>query len=504
MKSRYCSIAGFAVMAMLATAALAIPEAHQLVYSALDPLSFTVASTLLAMGPLAVPVTSKAMRALQATKATHVSAARAITDKAAGEGRDLSDDEQKAFSALSAKISSANAAIEREQLLIAEESSLGVATLPDGNISVEENAAKDPKRGYLSAGHFLKDIARDNFRGAGENFPRAGYALAGKLHWGVDPMSAAPSTFSNEAAGADGGFVIPPEFSKEFWRLSLGEDALLPLTANVEIGGNSMIFPKDESTPWGGTGVQVRWQAEGGAGTQDKINVSSQAMVLHKLMALAPVTNELVEDGFAVGTYLTPLIADRITYKVNESILFGTGVGQPVGCLTGAVAANNAVAAVLVAKEGGQATLTLDPKNITKMVQSLLVGSLKRSRWIATPDILSPLEALTIGNYPIYLPNQSLSESPYGLLKGRPLMLSEHAAAFTSQSDISLIDFSGYRTITKAGGVQTDTSMHIFFDADATAYRLRFRLNGQPILAQPVSPPKSSTKRSHFVTLQAR
>ncbi|MDE2441950.1 MAG: phage major capsid protein, partial [Betaproteobacteria bacterium] len=160
--------------------------------------------------------------------------------------------------------------------------------------------------------------------------------------------------------------------------------------------------------------------------------------------------------------------------------------------------------AIVQAKEAGQTTGTLDPKNLTKMVQRLLVGELKNAIWLATPDILSPLEALTVGQYPIYLPNQNLAESPYGQLKGRPLVLSEHAAAFSSQSDISLLSLKGYRTITKTNGVQTDTSMHLYFDADATAFRIRFRMNGMPILSAPVTPPKSGNTRSHFVTLQAR
>ena len=46
--------------------------------------------------------------------------------------------------------------------------------------------------------------------------------------------------------------------------------------------------------------------------------------------------------------------------------------------------------------------------------------------------------------------------------------------------------------------------MHLFFDADAVAMRIRFRMNGQPILGAPVTPPKSGNTRSHFVTLAAR
>lgn len=431
---------------------------------------------------------NKKMRELLARKSQHVAAMRAITDKAAAESRDLSAEEAAQFDGLKAQLESTNAAIDREQVLIDAERSAGVTVPDNAHISSTDNRAEDPTRGFRSMGEFYRAVAQAGM----------GCGLDERLTIGA----AAPTTFSNEGAGADGGFAIPPQFSQDLWRLSLGEDSLLPRTANTEITGNSMIFPKDESTPWGGTGANVYWQAEAAAANQSKPTIGSQAMVLHKLMGLVPVTNELVEDGFAIGSYLTPLLSDRITWKVNEAILFGTGVGQPLGALTNA--GQTGSPAIVQAKESGQTASTFDPKNITKMVQRLLVGELKNAIWVATPDILSALEALTVGQFPIYLPNSNLAESPYGMLKGRPLILSEHAAALYSQGDLNLVSLRGYRTITKAGGVQTDTSMHLFFDADATAMRIRFRMNGAPILGAPVTPPKSGNTRSHFVTLQAR
>lgn len=431
---------------------------------------------------------NKKIRELQARKAASVGAMRAINDKAAAEGREPTAEEITAFDGHRASIAGADAAIDREQALIAAEASAGIVIRDDAHITSSDRRSEDPTRGFKSMGDFYKSVAK------------AG--MGGGLDERLSFNAAAPTTFSNESAGADGGFAIPPQFSQELWRLSLGEQSMLPMTANTEITGNSMIFPKDESTPWGGSGANVYWQAEASQAAQSKVNMGTQAMVLHKLMGLVPVTNELVEDGFAIGSYLTPLLSDRITWKINEAILFGTGVGQPLGMLTNA--GNTGSPTIVQAKESGQATLTLDPKNVTKMVQRLLVGELKNSIWLGTPDILTPLEALTIGQFPVYLPNTNLAESPYGMLKGRPLVLSEHAAAFSSQSDLSLLSLRGYRTITKAGGIQTDTSMHLFFDADATAMRIRFRMNGMPILGAPVTPPKSGNTRSHFVTLQAR
>jgi hypothetical protein len=52
--------------------------------------------------------------------------------------------------------------------------------------------------------------------------------------------------------------MVPPQFLQQIFQLSLGEDSLLPMTDNVKISGNSMAFPKDETTPWGTNAT--RWK----------------------------------------------------------------------------------------------------------------------------------------------------------------------------------------------------------------------------------------------------
>lgn len=440
---------------------------------------------------------SKKLRELQARKAQAASAkadslklAAAVLDQAGAESRDLNDAEAAEFAkhksaadAQSGNIERIQAQIDIEQDLINAQAHAGVVAVVAGNgtnVSVEDRAAADPRGGFQSFGEFASAVARSAISGQRDG-----------------RFAAAPSTFGNESTGADGGFAIPPQFSSEIWRLSLGEDSLIPLTQNTEVAGNSMIFPKDESTPWGGTGVQVYWQSEAAAASQSKPALGTETLVLHKMMALVPVTNELIDDGFAIGSYLSEVTPERIAYKANEAILFGDGQGKPLGAMAGP-------SVVVQAKDSGQAANTLSATNISNMVSRLLVGQLKNAIWLGNPDILPALEGLSVGNYPIFLPNQSAATASYGMLKGRPLQLSEHASAFSAQGDLSLLSLKGYRTITKAGGIQTATSMHLFFDADATAFRFTFRLNGKPILSKPVTPPKSSNTRSHFITLAAR
>jgi len=440
---------------------------------------------LLGLGTMAQVRTSKKLRELQAKKATSFDAAQSIHDIAAAANRDLTDDEDKAFKAHSDDMKTLQAAIERETILLAEQadSAAGLSATHVGN--AYPRAEDDPKGGFRSFGEYARSVK----------------AAAGP-HGIVDERlligAAAPGTYSSEGVGADGGFAVPPQFSNEIWRLSLGEGSLLPFTQNTEISGNSMAFPKDETTPWGGSGVQAYWRNEGRAADGSKIQLGIESLRLHELIALVPVTNELLDDAPALGSYIQPLAVERIQWKTNEAILFGTGSGQPLGAI-------NSNAAIVVAKESGQATATLSQPNISKMRSRLLTGNLRNAIWVGTPDLLPALEGLTVGQIPIFLPPSTGIRGEYdGTLNGRPLLLSEHASAFSSQGDLTLLALNGYRTITKAGGIDTATSMHLYFDANATAFRFIFRIDGKPILSAPVTPPKSSNTRSHFVVLGAR
>jgi len=425
---------------------------------------------------------SKKLRELQARKATHITAMRAITSKAEKEGRDLTDAEVTEFDGLKAQIDSTNAAIDREQLLAMEEASAGIEIPDNAVITVSDRAAADPKLGFHTFGEFAKAV-KDSSSATGKIDKR---------------FAAAPSTFGSEAVGADGGFLVPPEYSKEIFNLAFTEDSLLPMTDNAPVDGNSMVFPKDETTPWGTDGVRAYWQNEASTAAATKPKFGTATLRLHKLMALVPLTDELLGDASALNGYLPNLLGRSIRWKTNESLLNGSGDGQPLGALKGG-------AAVVVAKDSGQAASTVTTFNILNMIARLPPGSFPNSVWLITPDALPAVFGLTLGNYPIYLPmNSGIQGNPYGTLMGRPIMVSQHASAFSSAGDIQLLDMSYYRTITKSGGIDMQSSMHLYFDADATAFRAVFRVDGQPKIVAPITQAKGSNTLSPFLQLGAR
>ena len=457
---------------------------------------------------------SKHLRELQAKKAGLVKQARDLTDVAAAEDRDLTQEEAAHFDTLRVQIETTSSAMDREMALIAEEArSASVAAalatqvpsassliLPVGQsvVSVTDNRDLDPRRGFVSMGDFFRSVRQ------AEHARRAGGLVDERLFSGSGRGAVAPGLTANESDGVDGGFAVPPQFAQDIFTLSLGEDGLLPMTDNVEISGNSMSFPKDETTPWGSNGVRAYWQGEASMAVATKPQLGLTTLRLKKLMALVPITSELLEDTDALTSYLPRQIAERIRWKTNEAILNGQGDGVPLGAFQ-----SNAV--ITVPKDQGQATQTISLTNLLNMQSRLIPGSETRGVWIISKSAQAALYGITWNGMPAFMPigyqvnaSGSLAQVQRNTLLGLPVIFSQHPAPFSAQGDVLLVDLKYYQTITKAGGLQSATSMHLYFDADAVAFRTTFRMDGQSKIAQTVTPAKGAATLSPFVQLGAR
>lgn len=505
MKTSRFSILTVAALALAAFAgtAVAAPDILAQAWAVLtDPVAI---GSVLAWGPM--------VRNLQAQHAAEVDGMTKIA--AILNERDLTAEEQAQYDGHKAKAASLKARV--NTAMEAEAASAGLApiepgagnpgggrgegsvTLPAGaRIETQENSDADPQRGFRSMGEFLMSV-----RGAAVN-ARTGNPMDRRLAalYRGEPQAAAPgNTYAGEGAGADGGFLVPPSFSTNIFQLSLEEQALLPMTDGMPIEGNAMSLPKDETTPWGSNGVRAFWQSEASAGSATKPVFGRSDFRLKKLLALVPISDELLADATALGAYFEPAAARSIRWKTDEALCFGSGAGVPLGAFIGP-------AAIVVAKDSGQATNTLSTTNLANMIARLPAGSYGNSVWMLNNDVLPALFTLTLGNYPIYLPAGApvggLQGSPYGTLLGRPIVVTQHAKSFSSQGDVMLADWRQYQTITKAGGIQTATSMHLYFDADAMAFRSIFRVDGAPKQAAPITPANGSNTLSPFIQLAAR
>lgn len=313
------------------------------------------------------------------------------------------------------------------------------------------------------------------------------------------------ATSMGELVGSDGGFMVPPTFSDKIFERVYENNDLLKKTDNYTVTGNTMVFPRNNESSrangsrWGG--VRAYWLEEGSTGTITKPGFGQLRLTLHKLMCLGAMTQELADDaGPTMAKYLENVFSDEISFTIGDSLINGTGAGQPLGVL-------NAACLISVDKETGQAAATLNTQNIVKMYSRLWSRSRKSAAWYINQDVLPALHTLTLGigtaGVVTFMPAGGLSGKPYATLMGLPIVETEWNATLGTVGDIILADMSQMVSITK-GSMNSQTSMHLYFDSDQQAFRVTYRVDAQPWQASALTPFKGSNTQSPFVALATR
>lgn len=355
-----------------------------------------------------------------------------------------------------------------------------------------------------------RDNARHNFANLGE-FAMGVRMLGSGNHENetVKKLMNAATTYGNEGSGVDGGFLVPPEFSRQLWQKVEAEENLMDRCSQLTPSGNSMSIPKDETTPWGTAGIRVYWEGEASQMTQSKAAFEMATFRLYKLTALVPASDELIEDATGYESFIMAKVPGIMSATINDKIVSGNGAGQPLGILS-------SPSLVSVAKQTSQPADTVWHKNIAKMWSRMYAPWRRNSIWLINQDIEPSLMGMAFqaagsssdlpgtSAVPAYLPPNGLSQSPYGTLMGRPVVPVQAAKTVGDQGDIILVDLKQYWVLRKASGLKTDTSIHLYFDQNVTAFRFVFRMNGQPAWSSAISPQNGSNTLSWAVVLDAR
>lgn len=310
----------------------------------------------------------------------------------------------------------------------------------------------------------------------------------------------AASSFGSESVNTDGGFAVPIEMHQEILSLVEGDDSLLALTMRVKTGSNRLQVPLDAISPHNDAeGIRATWEAEGAAITPTKPKLGLLEVPLNRLSTLIPLSDELLEDGVGVASWLPRKVGQLFTARINDAIVRGTGVGRPLGLL-------EAPALVTIAKEGGQAAATINLQNILKMFAALPAASQKRMVWVVTPTALLQLGQLVLtgGASPNLFWPQGVLGAPGNTLLGRPLVVSEAASALGTVGDIIAWDPTSYLVAEKASGFRADTSIHCYFDQHLTAFRFSVRIGGACTWAAPVTRGDLVNTMSPIVALATR
>ncbi|WP_310445924.1 phage major capsid protein [Thiobacillus sp.] len=296
----------------------------------------------------------------------------------------------------------------------------------------------------------------------------------------ASPMALA-TNFGSTLSGADGGYAVPVQAAEEILMPTVG--ALLPYCRQIPLtSGSSIGMPLDAATPFSDAGIVCAWEDEGAVLPQQKPKLDMTSFSLKKLIALVPVTDQLLEDSDALAAYLPLAMQTAVTRKVNDAIINGTGAGTALGILkSGAV--------ITVAKEGGQAADSIVDANIANMLDRAIDPM--SSIWVMNPRCYGHASSFLAG-----------FDGPTRTLAGLPIVTTDSCPELGEFGDLILADMAWYLAVLKTP--QLNSSMHLWFDQDMTAFRLTFRMDGSPAIVAPVTPPNSPVTRSHFVALAQR
>lgn len=306
--------------------------------------------------------------------------------------------------------------------------------------------------------------------------------------------------------GSDGGFLVQVDYNNELLTDIIAAGRLANLTTSREVGANSNgikfnVF--DETSRATGSrygGVRAYWLAEAGQKTASRPKMRQIEIVLQKMAAMYVATDELLADTTALESFVRPAFVEEMAFVLDDSLIRGTGAGMPLGIL-------NSDALVSVSKESGQPADTLVLENVDKMLVRIMPGTYADATWYINqelfPQIWQLAQVIGTGGVPAYIPPGGASGSPYGTLRGRPVVPTEYNSAIGDLGDIILADWSKYILVRK-GGIEQASSIHVYFDTDETAFRWVLRVNGRPARSTSLTPYKGTGTLSPFVTLQAR
>ena len=412
------------------------------------------------------------------------------------EGREPNDEDRKLLDDLSGKFDSLSEDIAREEKVQAQAALLekhrARKSEPNPVAAAATVAAQPRGKLFKNFGDFAMSVRQVAVSSGARVDPR--------LH-ALEPMAA-----SGDFIGTNDGFPIPDDIRTDIQKAFEAGDSIVGRCLTLDTASNEIRLPAWEQIPGTASALQVYWTAEGAQVTEQKAPLGEFRVPLHKLMAVIAVSEESLSDAPLLDSFLRQVIPEFMVDEVDNKLMFGTGVGQPLGVL-------NAPVTITQSKESGQTADTINFLNLRKMWGRMHPKARATAVWQVGTDAESALMDVAfevkaggtpVGGHAVYLPQGAIADRPYGTLFGRPVVVTHHNPTIGDLGDIMLVDWSRYGVGRKVGGVQISTSMHLWFDRDKQAFKFTFRVGGQPLLSKAIAQRGGGSTLSPFVILEAR
>ena len=355
----------------------------------------------------------------------------------------------------------------------------------------DDGDKNNPEPTWKSFGEQLQAVARVATRGIKD--PRLVYEVYEK------------QLGMNEGVGAQGGFLVAPEFSQQLLMKTYETGIVTRDCWKVPISGNRLVLNaiNEVSRVTGARfgALCTYWLCEAGTKLPSRPSLRQIELNLNKHIGLYYATDELLEDTKALEAVVSKMFAAEFGWRIDDSIINGTGAGMPLGVLTGG-------GLVLQAAEPLQPITTVVAENIMGMWNLMPAQNRTNAKWYINQDVEPQLMRMFVpaglGGLPVFLPAGGFVGAPHGTLLGRPIQPIEQCPALGAVGDIIFADMDQYILCEKAGGIQAASSIHVAFLTDQQVFRFVLRIDGQPIWNSGILAADGITTRSPYVALAGR
>lgn len=316
----------------------------------------------------------------------------------------------------------------------------------------------------------------------------------------------------NESTNADGGYLVQEDYLGVILDGARDQSEILQRCRKYTVSSDSnrinytSLDLSGETATNAGTvvagGVQTYWVDEGGTVTPSKPKFKNNEIKLGKIMGIAYVTNEMLQDAAFMAGFLEDCFSEATAGLLTDGILNGAGESvdgstprQPVGLL------NSGATVAVPMSDTATSNKKLKAQDFFNMRTAMRTKNWSNAVWFMHPDHQADLPLLVddSGNQ-LFMPAGGISGAQYDTILGRPIIYDEFLPANGTYGSILLADMNEYMLISK-GNERKEWSMHVEFLTDQQCFRIVLRVGGAPVNNTTYTVRHSSQKRGAFVAL---
>ena len=367
--------------------------------------------------------------ALKASLAAVIASMDGALELAASEeNRDLTAEEQTQFDAWQKEAEGLQAAIKREEDLLALKASAATPIIVGGPAPTVPATVKQKLEPGAMVGRIAIAIAA-----TGGNDQRA---MANHVQgiWGDETGQIVANM--EQSTNTKGGYLVDTDYSRDFI------DLLRPQVVIRRLGARSVPMPDGNLTMRKKTaGTQASYVGERVPAPTTDMQVGELTVNAKKLMALVPITNQLIRRA-----------SYGVDSLVRDDLLSSAAVKEDQQFLRGAVAAGAPTGARYLAATGNVLTMTASPSLVTVSSDlSRLILAVKNANlpmlscgWVMSPTVKEFLANLRDGNGNIVYPSIEANNTLKGYQIGETTSVPDNLGVGGNESELYFGDWSQF------------------------------------------------------------